>query len=168
MRRVRARFIPEAAPGRIKLGGGAQHHLQGAQKADLCENANAMSEAAKAETIYFWQAPFADFRHVEDQPAVLRALRRATALREVEVLLRRPPSLRDQVRPEPVRPAAFADGYRLAHRVRNLLGNETGRIEDPRQVLEEIFGVLVVAEPLASAQLRVRITSRPGASSAIS
>ena len=109
-----------------------------------------MTEAVKSETIYFWQAPFADFRHVEDQPTVLRALRRATALREVEVLLRRPPSLRDQVRPEPVRPAAFADGYRLAHRVRNLLGNETGRIEDPRQVLEEIFGVLVVAEPLAS------------------
>lgn len=107
-----------------------------------------MADRTTAETIYFWQAPFADFRHVEDQPVVLRALRRATALAQVEALLHHRPGLRAQVQPEPARREAFADGYRLANRIRALLGNEAGPIADVRLLLEDVFDVLVLAEPL--------------------
>jgi Zn-dependent peptidase ImmA (M78 family) len=104
-------------------------------------------------TLYFWQGPFADFRHVEDQPKVLEVMRRMAALARVEALLEIPPGLRSRLRPEvPCREAA-KDGYRLANRVRSLLDNEMDAIGDPRTLLEERFGVLVLAEPLTSSRV---------------
>ncbi|MEZ4299946.1 MAG: ImmA/IrrE family metallo-endopeptidase [Polyangiaceae bacterium] len=114
---------------------------------------SAMMLAMTDPTLYFWQAPFADFRHVEDQPRVLEVLRRVAALAHVEGLLGLPPTVRSQLRPEAPRPEAAKDGYRLATRVRALLDNESGPIDDPRELLEDRFGVLVLALPLSSTRV---------------
>jgi Zn-dependent peptidase ImmA (M78 family) len=100
--------------------------------------------------LFFQQmSTFPDFRHEDESPVAL-ALERATNLLEVNDLLGRPPSLRSRCEPlEPIAEAA-KDGYRLAARVRAMLGNETKPLSNLVHILEEDFDILVRAEALAS------------------
>lgn len=104
-------------------------------------------------SLFFRQGAFPDFRDDEDRPKVATAFDRALALVEVCALLGRPPSLRAQFQPEVPTPEAAMDGYRLAHRVRAALGNESEPLPDMVALLEDQFDILVRMESLASARI---------------
>ncbi|WP_437878419.1 helix-turn-helix domain-containing protein [Sorangium sp. So ce513] len=108
-------------------------------------------ERSPTAALFFRQGAFADFRDVEDRPKIVEAFERALALRKVNTLLGRPPSLRERFEPEEPTPEVFKDGYRLARKVRSVLGDETGPLGDMAELLEEEFDVLVRAEALSSA-----------------
>ncbi|WP_437947559.1 XRE family transcriptional regulator [Sorangium sp. So ce296] len=107
-------------------------------------------ERSPTAALFFRQGAFADFRDVEDRPKVVEAFERALALRKVNTLLGRPPSLRERFEPEEPTPEVFKDGYRLARKVRSVLGDETGPLGDMAELLEEEFDVLVRSEALSS------------------
>jgi Zn-dependent peptidase ImmA (M78 family) len=131
----------------------------------LCVDADVLRQGriqrAPTAALFFRQAAFADFRDVEDRPKVVEAFERALALRKVNALLGRPPSLRERFQPEEPTPEAFKDGYRLARKVRSALGNETGPLGDMAELLEEEFDVLVRAEALSSARIDALALKEP-------
>ena len=111
-------------------------------------------EPRPTATLFFQQfGTFADFRHDKDEPKVLAALERATNLLEVNALLGRPLGLRARFVAEPAAVEAAKDGYRLANRVRDALGNKLAPLPDLVRVLEDHFEILVQVETLASSRV---------------
>jgi Zn-dependent peptidase ImmA (M78 family)/transcriptional regulator with XRE-family HTH domain len=106
-----------------------------------------------ATVFFFQQSMFPDFRDAEDRPKLMKAFERALALVDVDAVLGRPKNRRLDFPAERPTPEAAKDGYRLANRVRAVLGNESAPMLDMAVMLEEHFGILIRAESLASTSI---------------
>lgn len=79
----------------------------------------------------------------DDERLVIQALRQGEVLMDLRRLAGGEEDLRTHFQPEPPGETPYKDGYLLAQRVRELLGNPDRCLEDLDVVLEERFGILV-------------------------
>jgi transcriptional regulator with XRE-family HTH domain len=97
----------------------------------------------------------------DDLPVLRRALERATALRELSVMLGRE-SLATQFKPRPPGLEAAKDGYHCARLVRKALGRTNEPLHALQAMLAEKFDVPVISAPLATAALLAAAVRSPG------
>jgi Zn-dependent peptidase ImmA (M78 family)/transcriptional regulator with XRE-family HTH domain len=90
------------------------------------------------------------------------ALIQARSLRELNDLLQDAENIRTRLRPEAVSGVPYQDGYRLARRVRSLLGNESEPLSNLGRLLGRSFSIFVAKAVFRPAIRAVALKDRHG------